>query len=194
MTTAGMLFSEMDPAPEHEGVFDEWYEQTHIPNRLSLPGFGAAFRARRSGAGVRNAVCYLIDDLGVLETEGYRRVKDEPDELTRAVLAAAIGFTRFTGREIWTIGTPGPSTRSALIGRLRVQPESDTLREWAASTGFAWSSLHGLTAASESEVAALFIAGSDLEVDALEGALGTVPMAIAHIGVFEITHWAQSPA
>jgi hypothetical protein len=46
MTTLMLVFTE--PVAGREAEFDDWYEHTHLPELLSLPGFVAAQRWSRS--------------------------------------------------------------------------------------------------------------------------------------------------
>ena len=35
----GLLLVMMDIDPEYEGEFNRWYNEEHVPERLSVPGF-----------------------------------------------------------------------------------------------------------------------------------------------------------
>ena len=92
----GMLFSQMEPPPEIEAEFNDWYETEHIPARLALPGFSRAVRYRECGAERKYLAIYEIDDLAVLESPGYNVVKTQPSERTAFMLKSVKGFTRYT--------------------------------------------------------------------------------------------------
>jgi len=98
-----VLFSEMIPAPEWEDKFNEWYDTEHIPIRLKAPGFLRARRYRELNSNKYLAV-YEMDSPQALQTEEYRKIKGEPSERTRWMLANVTGFTRYTGNLIgeWT--------------------------------------------------------------------------------------------
>lgn len=65
-----MVFT--DPVPGREAEYDEWYDGTHLPELLALPGFVAAHRWRRSDSGFpgfagcpqRNLAIYELDGDG----------------------------------------------------------------------------------------------------------------------------------
>lgn len=92
----GMLFSQMEPPPELEAEFNDWYETEHIPVRLALPGFTAAVRYRERGAQRKYLAVYEIGDMRVLDSAGYLALKTRPSGRTALMLARVKGFTRFT--------------------------------------------------------------------------------------------------
>lgn len=96
----GVLFSQMEPAPEWEEAFNAWYDEEHVPSRLALPGFVAAARYVAVRATPKYAVTYLLDDLGALATPAYRALKSDPAPRTAQMLAAVRGFTRYVGEEV----------------------------------------------------------------------------------------------
>ncbi len=97
----GMLFSQMEPPPELEAEFNDWYETEHIPVRLALPGFARAVRYRECGAARKYLAIYEIDDLAVLESPGYDAVKNRPSERTARMLKSVKGFTRYTCTQVY---------------------------------------------------------------------------------------------
>jgi hypothetical protein len=100
----GMLFSQMEPPPEIEAEFNDWYETEHIPVRLALPGFRRAVRYRECNAERRYLAIYEIDDLAVLESPGYDVVKTKPSERTAFMLKNVKGFTRYTCTQTYDTG------------------------------------------------------------------------------------------
>lgn len=107
--TAGMLFSQMEPPAGWEDDFHDWYDTEHVPARLALDGFTGATRYRALDGEPAYLAVYEIADLGVLDTPGYRRLKDDPSERTVRMLDNVRGFTRFTCELTSdTGGEPGP--------------------------------------------------------------------------------------
>lgn len=100
----GMLFSQMEPPPELETEFNDWYETEHIPVRLALPGFARAVRYREVDGERKYLAIYEIDDLAVLGSPGYHVVKTQPSERTARMLKAVKGFTRFTCEQVSDTG------------------------------------------------------------------------------------------
>jgi hypothetical protein len=100
----GLLFSQMEPPPGWEEDFHDWYETEHIPARMALPGFSGAVRYESVDGTPRWLACYFLDDLGVLDTPDYRRLKTDPGERTARMLGAVSGFTRYTCAQLSDTG------------------------------------------------------------------------------------------
>lgn len=94
-----ILFSEMRPDPSWEERFNTWYETDHIPVRMVLDGFEAAQRYR-SLDNDNYLVVYDMASMAALKTPGYEKVKNDPSEETRWMLANVSNFTRNLGNEI----------------------------------------------------------------------------------------------
>ena len=92
----GILFSQMEPPPEIEADFNDWYESEHIPARLALAGFSGATRYLATEGARKYLAIYEIADLAVLDTPGYQQLKTAPSERTARMLRTVKGFTRFT--------------------------------------------------------------------------------------------------
>ena len=84
----------MDVDPEYEAEFNRWYDEEHVPERLSCPGFLAATRYRGiegDPAGrsqgeeqrPRYLAFYELESSEVLAGEPYRKMVDNPSPWTR---------------------------------------------------------------------------------------------------------------
>jgi len=93
-----VLFSEMTPAPEWEGEFNDWYNTEHIPLRMGAPGFTSAQRYRANEGPAYLAV-YEMETAGALKTPAYQVIKGQPSELTKRMLRDVSGFTRYICNE-----------------------------------------------------------------------------------------------
>lgn len=120
----GMLFSQMEPPPELEDEFNEWYDEEHIPQRLALPGFGRALRYRETEGERRYLAVYEIDDMAVLSTPEYQRLKQEPGERTARMLASVSGFTRYLCDHVSTEGVESTPHRYLSVVAFAV-PEAE---------------------------------------------------------------------
>jgi len=103
MQAKAILFSEMTPAlnrPSAEDEFNAWYDTEHIPIRMRAPGFVGAQRYRAADNPHSYLAVYDVESLASFETEAYKRIKDEPSDLTRSMLGSVSGFTRYIAREI----------------------------------------------------------------------------------------------
>jgi hypothetical protein len=93
-----VLFSEMTPAPEWEGDFNEWYNTEHIPLRMGAPGFTSAQRYRANEGPAYLAV-YEMETAGALKTPEYQVIKGQPSAVTKRMLSDVSGFTRYICNE-----------------------------------------------------------------------------------------------
>ncbi|MBA2517267.1 MAG: hypothetical protein H0V22_08145 [Solirubrobacterales bacterium] len=91
----GLLFSQMEPPPDWEADFHDWYETEHIPVRMAVPGFHSAWRYEAIDGEPRWLACYFLDNMGALELPEYRSLKSDPSERTARMLANVRGFTRY---------------------------------------------------------------------------------------------------
>jgi hypothetical protein len=84
----------MDVDPDHEEEFNRWYDEEHVPERLSCPGFLAATRYRAvdgDPAGrpqgeelrPRYLAVYELESPDVLAGEPYRKMVDNPSPWTQ---------------------------------------------------------------------------------------------------------------
>lgn len=66
-----LVWTDVDPA--HEADFNTWYDREHMGERIAIPGFVAARRFLRLGAGRKYLALYRTDSLAVFDSEPYRR-------------------------------------------------------------------------------------------------------------------------
>jgi hypothetical protein len=100
----GLLFSQMEPAPALRREFDDWYDHEHIPARLALPGFASAARYEADEGEPSHLACYFLDDVAVLDSPEYLRLKAAPSARTERMLGSVSGFTRYLCDELFDIG------------------------------------------------------------------------------------------
>jgi hypothetical protein len=126
----------MEPPADLEDEFHDWYDTEHVPVRLRLPGFGGAVRYEVVGPGTRFLVCYFIDDLAVLGTDDYARLKRRPGERTERMLGSVRGFTRYTC-ELVAGTAPALPTEISLVHALRAADDASADVESAYSASMA---------------------------------------------------------
>ena len=84
----------MDVDPEHDADFNRWYDEEHVPERLSCPGFLAATRYRGIDADPagrpqgeelrpRYLAVYELESPEVLAGEPYLKMVEKPSPWTR---------------------------------------------------------------------------------------------------------------
>lgn len=99
MTKEAVLFSEMIPQPDWEDKFNEWYDSEHIPIRMEIPGFRRARRYRELDS-LKYLAVYEMDHAEIMKSDEYKKVKENPGELTQWMLKSVGGFTRYIGEII----------------------------------------------------------------------------------------------
>jgi hypothetical protein len=127
-----VLFSEMRPAPEWEDRFNTWYHEDHIPVRMVLDGWEGAQRYR-SAEDEDYLVIYDITSPAALKTPDYERLKTDPSDETKWMLASVSNFTRYIGNELGRHGDIDAAISAPLIFATRfVVPEADQAEfdEW----------------------------------------------------------------
>lgn len=99
MTTGAVLFSEMIPESNWEGEFNQWYDSEHIPLRMEVPGFHCVRRYRELDS-LKYLAVYEMDHAEIMKSAEYKKVKENPSELTQWMLQSVGGFTRYIGEII----------------------------------------------------------------------------------------------
>jgi hypothetical protein len=61
-------------SPEHEAAWNDWYDNVHLPELLSVPGFVSAVRFRQLGAEGHYLAMYEIDDPRVFSEPRYAQI------------------------------------------------------------------------------------------------------------------------
>jgi hypothetical protein len=68
----GLLLVMMDIDPAHEDDFNRWYDEEHVPERTSCPGFRTGRRFVSVEGGPKYLAIYELDDPDVLDSEAYK--------------------------------------------------------------------------------------------------------------------------
>jgi hypothetical protein len=123
-----VVFTDVDA--EHDAEFNAWYNQEHIPERLSAPGFLDAARYEALRGGPRYLAVYELESADALQSDEYLRMSRNPTEWTKRMSPNVVG--RGTVRNVYTQIYPaeidphnlGRGMAPALqIGRMDVPPE-----------------------------------------------------------------------
>ena len=77
-----MFMVEIDPAYEEE--FNRWYNEEHLPERASCPGFQSARRFKATDGSSRYLALYDLDSPEVLDGPDYRAIQG-PTEWTKRI-------------------------------------------------------------------------------------------------------------
>lgn len=91
----GLLLVMMDIDPARESEFNRWYEEEHIRERLSIPGFVRARRFVAVEGAPKYLALYELTGPEVLQSEEYLRWRNEAaTEWTHRMEAEFKGFVR----------------------------------------------------------------------------------------------------
>jgi hypothetical protein len=97
MTRHGLLLTLTEPPPGMEEEFNAWYDEEHLPERLSIRGFRSARRwvaECRPGEG-KYLATYELDSPAVLDSPEYLAFLNKPTPWTRRCLGKAAVFRRW---------------------------------------------------------------------------------------------------
>ena len=123
-----VVFTDIDS--EHDADFNAWYDEEHLLERLSAPGFLDAARYQAVKGGPRYLAIYELESAAALQSAEYQRMSQNPTEWTKRVSPTVIG--RGTVRNVYTQISPGESDSHTLgrgmapalqIGRMDVPSE-----------------------------------------------------------------------
>jgi hypothetical protein len=102
MTHRGLLLTMTEPPPEMEEEFNAWYDDEHMAERLSIPGFRSARRwvaDVRPGEG-KYLATYELDSPDVLKSREYLSFFDRPTPWTKRCLAKCVVFKRWACEQV----------------------------------------------------------------------------------------------
>ena len=121
-----------DVPAEKEKDFNRWYNEEHLAERLSVPGFLSGARYEAVKGEPKHLACYELESAAVLESPAYKRVQAHPTERTTRLSPEVIGTTYI--RNVYTMIHPqalAPEVAQSgmapalQMGRMDVPPEID---------------------------------------------------------------------
>ena len=86
-----LLMVYVDVDIENDAEFNRWYNEEHIPERLSAPGFldGARYEALKGGP--RYLAVYELESVDALHTDEYLRMSNNPTPWTQRMGPGTVG-------------------------------------------------------------------------------------------------------
>ena len=134
----GFLLVTMDPPPNVEEEFNDWYDTEHVPERLKIEGFESGRRFVCVSGWPRYLALYDLTTIGVLESDAYRKSSwGGFTPWTKRILNKVKGQYRASGDQIYPGNlVTGEMSRLTLI-RFRHVPEAEAaLAEKGVRTNF----------------------------------------------------------
>ena len=118
----GFLLVTMEPPPTREDEFNDWYDNEHIPERGSLPGFESARRFVCINGWPKYLAMYDLEEHGVLQRPEYLDTSWKKfGAWTRRAMAPVRGQYRGEGDQVY----PGQAGTAPTMARLIVTRFSD---------------------------------------------------------------------
>jgi hypothetical protein len=113
--------------PAADDDLNEWYKKSHLPERAAVPGFIRSRRYVSVEGGPKYCALYDLESLDVLQSEGYRNLRNSPDrEWTRRI---GQSLEKNIRREYALLNQAGKlqqeSSPAVLCVRLDVAPEAE---------------------------------------------------------------------
>ena len=135
MTHRGLLLTMTEPPAGMEEEFNAWYDDEHMAERLSIPGFLSARRwvaDCRPGEG-KYLATYELESLAVLHSEKYVFHYKNQTAWSRRCLGKCVVFRRWACEQV--AGGPADPAANALLLLLGEQADSRASRRFVASEG-----------------------------------------------------------
>ena len=89
----GLLMVWCDVPADKEAEFNRWYNEEHLAERLSVPGFLSAARYEAVKGGPKHLAVYELESPAVMESEAYKKVSNNPTAWTKKTGPQAVATT-----------------------------------------------------------------------------------------------------
>ena len=126
----GLLLVYSDVAPEHLEEYNRWYNEEHIPERLSIPGVLDAARYEATQGGPRYLAVYELSTPQAWHSEAWQKWLREPTPWSRRMSPGVIGtqyirnlYRRVHPQDVPTETAAAGMSPVLLVGRMSV-PEA----------------------------------------------------------------------
>src|SRR3989442_5929906 len=100
----GLMMVWADIPADKEKDFDRWYNEEHLAERLSLPGFLSGARYEAVKGGPKHLSVYELESVAALESDAYKRVRTRPTPWTKRWSPTVIVTTYI--RNVYTLIHP----------------------------------------------------------------------------------------
>lgn len=101
----GLLMVYTDVVPENESEFNRWYDEEHIPERLSIPGVLSAARYTAVQGGPKHLACYELAEPEAWYSDAWQYWLNNPTEWSRRMSPSVVGTTYI--RNLYRLIYPG---------------------------------------------------------------------------------------
>ena len=87
----GLLMGYSDVAAENDEEYNRWYNEEHIPERLSIPGVLNAARYEAVQGGPKYLACYELESADTWHSNAWQKWLNEPTEWSKRMSPSVIG-------------------------------------------------------------------------------------------------------
>ena len=129
----GLLMVYSDVAPEHDAEYNRWYNEEHIPERLSIPGVLSAARYQAVQGGPKYLACYELDQPEAWQSDPWQHWLNNPTEWSKRMSPGVIGteYIRNLYRLIYPTDVSSDTAQAEmaavmLVGRMSVPTGLET--------------------------------------------------------------------
>jgi hypothetical protein len=126
----GLLMVLCEVPAEHDAEFNRWYNEEHIPERLSIPGVLNAARYEAVAGGPRYLACYELASPDAWYSDAWQKWLNNPTEWSKRMSPSVIGtaYIRNLYRRIHPQDVPAETAQAdmspvILVGRMSVPAE-----------------------------------------------------------------------
>jgi len=130
---AGLFYVYTDPGSVGEAEFHDWYDHEHGPARLTVPGFGAAYRYRAlDGEKPPWLALYELDRPDVIDSPEYKALGANASDRDKAVGAGLATLDRRVYEQISEAGAAADRTAPVILAVAMSVPEGseDDVAAW----------------------------------------------------------------
>jgi hypothetical protein len=138
MTRLGLLLTLTEPPPAMEEEFNAWYDEEHLPERLSIPGFRSARRwvADVAPGGGKYLATYELDSAAVLSSPAYLERFRNHTPWSKRCLGKTVVFKRWVCEQVDPGDAgPHPLARALTLEENLSFPGLLQVRRFAAESG-----------------------------------------------------------
>lgn len=125
----GLLMVYSEVSAEHDEEYNRWYDEEHIPERLSIPGVLNAARYVAVQGGPKYLACYELAEPEAWESDAWQYWLKNPTEWSKRMSPSVIGtsYIRNLYRLIYPSDVSEDTAQSGmapvmLVGRMSVPP------------------------------------------------------------------------
>lgn len=129
----GLLFVYSEPGPVPEAEFTDWYDNEHVPARLSVPGFSNVCRFRAADDQVPSWLATYDIARGVLDSPAYKSLAETASAREKSIMSSVATLDRRVYSLLSDSGDAGETPGAVLAVSLSMPPSlEDDLAAWYA--------------------------------------------------------------